>query len=95
VTSIRLASLARASLAITTVTARDRPAPNGLIPLTLSEIRHLYDTLAVVPAADIPHVLRFSHWRGRRQYRATFLAAHARKVPFSRSHATKGPLTTS
>jgi SRSO17 transposase len=63
-----LVLLAHAFLAITTVTARARPVPAGLIPLTLNEIRHLYNNLVVTPAADIPHILRCSHWRRRHQY---------------------------
>jgi SRSO17 transposase len=65
-----LVLLAHAFLAITTVTARARPTPTGLIPLTLNEIRHLYNNLVVTPATDIPHILRCSHWRRRHQYRA-------------------------
>jgi len=65
-----LVLLAHAFLAITTVTARARPAPTGLIPLTLNEIRHLYNKLVITPAPDIPHILRCSHWRRRHQYRA-------------------------
>jgi SRSO17 transposase len=65
-----LVLLAHAFLAIVTVTARARPAPNGLIPLTLNEIRHLYNALVLTPAADIRHVLHCSHWRRRHQYRA-------------------------
>lgn len=41
--------LAHVFLTIVTVTARARPAPNGLIPLTLNEIRHLYNALVVTP----------------------------------------------
>lgn len=65
-----LVLLAHVFLAIVTVTARARPAPTGLIPLTLNEIRHLYNALVVTPAADILHVLRCSYWRRRHQYRA-------------------------
>jgi hypothetical protein len=65
-----LVLLAHLFLAITTVTARASPAPTGLIPLTLNEIRHLYNALVVTPAADIRRVLRCSHWRRRHQYRA-------------------------
>jgi SRSO17 transposase len=65
-----LVLLAHAFLAIVTVTARVRPAPTGLIPLTLNETRHLYNTLVVARATDIPHALRWSLWRRRHQYRA-------------------------
>lgn len=33
-----------------TVTTRASPAPAGLIPLTLNEIRHLYNALMLTPA---------------------------------------------
>jgi SRSO17 transposase len=65
-----LVLLAHAFLATVTVTARSQPAPTGLIPLTLNEIRHIYDKLALASAADIPHVLHWSRWRRRHQYRA-------------------------
>jgi SRSO17 transposase len=65
-----LVLLAHAFLAIVTVTARARPTPTGLIPLTLNEIRYLYNALVVSPAADIQHILRSSYWRRRHQYRA-------------------------
>jgi len=65
-----LVLLAHAFLTITTVTARSRPTPTGLIPLTLNEICHLYNELVVTPATDIRHILRCSHWRRQHQYRA-------------------------
>jgi SRSO17 transposase len=65
-----LVLLAHAFLAIVTVTARSKPCPAGLIPLTLNEIRHLYNAFVVTPAANILHVLRWSLWRRRHQYRA-------------------------
>lgn len=65
-----LVLLAHVFLAIVTVTARARPAADGLIPLTLNEIRHLYNALVLTPATDIRHVLHCSHWRRRHQYRA-------------------------
>jgi SRSO17 transposase len=65
-----LVLLAHLFLAVTTVTARASPAPAGLIPLTLNEIRHLYNALVLAPTANIGHVLRCSYWRRRHQYRA-------------------------
>lgn len=62
--------LAHVFLATVTVTARSRPSPTGLVPLTLNEIRHLYYTLVIAPATDILHSLRWSRWRRRHQYRA-------------------------
>jgi hypothetical protein len=65
-----LVLLARAFLAAVTVTARAKPIQTGLIPLSLNEIRHLYDRLALASAADIPHILHWSRWRRRLQHRA-------------------------
>lgn len=65
-----LVLLAHLFLAVTTVTARASPTPAGLIPLTLNEIRHLYNALVLTPAANIRHVLRCSYWRRRHQCRA-------------------------
>jgi SRSO17 transposase len=65
-----LVLLAHLFLAITTVTARASPAPPGLIPLTLNEIRHLYNALVITTAVDVRHVLRCSRWRRQHQYRA-------------------------
>jgi SRSO17 transposase len=65
-----LVLLAHAFLAIVTVTARARPSPTGLIPLTLNEIRHLYNALVVTPAVNIRHILHCSYWRRHHQYRA-------------------------
>lgn len=65
-----LAMLAHAFLACTAATERrDRPAPNGLIPMTGNEIQHLFAAL-IRPAHDLAHRLRWSHWRRRHQARA-------------------------
>lgn len=65
-----LVLLAHLFLAITAVTARASPAPAELVPLTLNEIRHLYNALVLSPATSFRHVLRCSYWRRRHQYRA-------------------------
>jgi SRSO17 transposase len=65
-----LVLLAHAFLVTVTVAARSQPAPTGLIPLTLNEICHLYNKLALASTADIPHVLHWSCWRRRHQHRA-------------------------
>jgi len=65
-----LVLLAHAFLAAVTVTARTKPTPTRLIPLTLNEIRHLYNRLALASPTDIPHSLRWSRWRREHQYRA-------------------------
>jgi hypothetical protein len=55
---------------MTTVQARARPAPDGLIPLTLNEVRHLFAALVIDPVRATGHVLRCSDWRRRHEYRA-------------------------
>ncbi|MEU8927380.1 IS701 family transposase [Kitasatospora sp. NPDC048545] len=67
---VTLAMLAHAFLAVTAATERrDRPAPDGLIPLTGNEIQHLFAAL-ISPVHDLAHRLRWSHWRRRHQARA-------------------------
>ncbi|MEV7537015.1 IS701 family transposase [Streptomyces hydrogenans] len=67
---VTLAMLAHAFLAVTAATERrDRPAPDGLIPLTGNEIQHLFATL-IGPVHGLAHRLRWSHWRRRHQARA-------------------------
>ncbi|WP_123747766.1 IS701 family transposase [Saccharothrix texasensis] len=65
-----LVLLAHLFLAITTAAERAVPAPAGLIPLTLNEIRHLFIRL-VIKHVDRPRdCLHWSWWRRRHQYRA-------------------------
>ncbi|MFI8221203.1 IS701 family transposase [Streptomyces sp. NPDC085932] len=65
-----LAMLAHAFLVCTAAAERrDRPAPDGLIPITGNEIQHLFATL-IRPDHDLAHRLRWSHWRRRHQARA-------------------------
>ncbi|MBM9624068.1 IS701 family transposase [Streptomyces zhihengii] len=67
---VTLAMLAHAFLAVTAAAERhDRPAHDGLIPLTGNEIQHLFAVL-VSPVHDLAHRLRWSHWRRRHQARA-------------------------
>jgi hypothetical protein len=67
---VTLAMLAHAFLAVTAATERrDRPAPDGLIPLTGNEIQHLFAAL-ISPVHDLAHRLRWSHWRRWHQARA-------------------------
>ncbi|MER7694473.1 IS701 family transposase [Streptomyces sp. NPDC097610] len=67
---VTLATLAHAFLAVTAATERhDRPAPDGLIPLSSNEIQHLFAAL-ISPVHDLAHRLRWSHWRRRHQARA-------------------------
>ena len=65
-----LAMLAHAFLAVTAATEHARaPAPAGLIPLTASEIRHLFTTMTTT-VRHAAHRLHWSHWRRRHQHRA-------------------------
>lgn len=65
-----LAMLARAFLAVTAAAERrDRPAPDGLIPLTGNEIQHLFAAL-ISPVHNLAHRLRWSQWRRRHQARS-------------------------
>ncbi|MDH6711105.1 SRSO17 transposase [Kitasatospora sp. MAA19] len=74
---VTLAMLAHAFLAVTAATERrDRPAPDGLIPLTGNEIQHLFAAL-ISPLHDLAHRLRWSRWRRRHQARAR--ASHYRR----------------
>ncbi|MFG2304523.1 IS701 family transposase [Actinacidiphila glaucinigra] len=67
---VTLAMLAHAFLAVTAATERrDRPTPDGLIPLTGNEIQHLFAAL-ISPVHDLAHRLRWSHWRRQHQARA-------------------------
>jgi SRSO17 transposase len=66
-----LAMLAHAFLVVAALTERTRhPPPSGLIGLTCNEVQHLFATLAVRPAGDLGHRLRWSVWRRRHQARA-------------------------
>jgi SRSO17 transposase len=65
-----LVMLAHAFLAATTAHARDTAPPEGLIPLTRNEIRHLYYKLVLEPARTVIDIVGWSTWRRRHQYRA-------------------------
>lgn len=68
---VTLAMLAHAFLAAATAHERaQQPAPDGLIPLTCSEIQHLFTTLVAQPIHTAGHRLRWSAWRRRHQARA-------------------------
>lgn len=66
-----LAMLAHAFLAVMTAAARaETPSPQGLIPLTANEIRHLFTQLVNHTQHGIRHLLHWSRWRRRHQARA-------------------------
>jgi hypothetical protein len=73
-----LAMLAYAFLAVTTATAHDTQPADGLIPITVNEVRHLLVQVAI-PRPEPPpgFVLAWSWWRRRHQARAQ--ASHYRR----------------
>lgn len=73
-----LAMLAHAFLSVTAATERARnPAPDGLIALTVNEIRGLFTRLLPRIAPPATHILRWSRWRRRHQ--AVARACHYRR----------------
>jgi SRSO17 transposase len=73
-----LAMLAYAFLAVTTAQTHDTPPADGLIPLTVNEVRHLLVHLAMPrPTPPAAFVLAWSTWRRRHQARAQ--ASHYRR----------------
>jgi SRSO17 transposase len=73
-----LAMLAHAFLAITAAREQARAAPSdGLIPLTVNEIRRLFTGLLTRPSQTKTDVLNWSRWRRRHQ--AIALACHYRR----------------
>ncbi|WP_035957680.1 IS701 family transposase [Parafrankia sp. EUN1f] len=72
-----LAMLAHAFLAVTTARAHDTEPADGLIPLTVNEVRHLIIQLAMPrPAPAAGFVLAWSRWRRRHQARAQISHYH-------------------
>ena len=68
----RWTTLAMLASAFRTAAERSRqPPPDGMIPLTSSEIHHLLNVLPDHPGRDISHRLRWSTWRRRHQHRAS------------------------
>lgn len=65
-----LVLLAHLFLAVVTADERVRPAPAGLIPLTLNEIRHLFVRLVIDTVVDVVDCLHWSWWRRGHQFRA-------------------------
>ena len=74
-----LAMLAHAFLAVLAAAERTRqPPPDGMIPLTSSEIHHLLNVLPGQPPRGIRHRLRWSAWRRAHQHRARTSHYHKR-----------------
>lgn len=66
-----LAIAAHAFLAAATkITRQARPAPPGLIPLTLNELRQLFNIMIIEPGRRAVDQLGWSIWRRRHQYQA-------------------------
>jgi hypothetical protein len=73
-----LSMLAMAFLAVTTANQRDNtPAPQQLIPLTLNEIRHLFDKLVLARSATADTIWAWSLWR--RKHQSTARTCHYRR----------------
>jgi len=73
-----LAMLAMAFLAVTTATQkRQHASPEELIPITVNELRRLFDALVVGRTATIEHILEWSNWR--RKHQATSRRCHYRR----------------
>jgi SRSO17 transposase len=73
-----LAMLALAFLAVTAANERDNtPAPQGLIPFTLNEIRRLFDKLILARTATEDTIWAWSLWR--RKHQATARTCHYRR----------------
>jgi SRSO17 transposase len=65
-----MAMLASAFLAVLAAADRRHPPPDGMIPLTTSEIHHLLSVLTPAPARSPRHRLHWSAWRRAHQHRA-------------------------
>ena len=75
---VTLAMLAHAFLTVMTAAERAaKPAPVGLIPITVNELRRLFDALLLRPNHNPERLHRWSIWRRRHQARAR--ASHYRR----------------
>jgi hypothetical protein len=70
--------LAMAFLAVTTATQRQRDTTSDeLIPITVNELRRLFDALVLGKTATLEHILKWSNWR--RKHQATARRCHYRR----------------
>ena len=70
--------LAHAFLTVMTAAERAaKPTPVGLIPITVNELRRLFDALLLRPNHSPERLHRWSIWRRRHQARAR--ASHYRR----------------
>ena len=75
---VTLAMLAHAFLTVITAEERAaRPAPDGLIPITVNELQRLFDALLLRPNHTPQRLNQWSLWRRRHQARAR--ACHYRQ----------------
>jgi SRSO17 transposase len=75
---ITLAILAHAVLAI--LQARGEKTPDGQVPISVPELRHLFTRLLFRGWNGVEHLLHWSRWRGQHQFHA--LRCHDRKRGF-------------
>jgi hypothetical protein len=63
-----LAMLAMAFLAVTTAAQREtNQCPDDLLPITVNELRRLFDALVIGKTATVEHILDWSRWRRKHQ----------------------------
>jgi SRSO17 transposase len=73
-----LAMLAMAFLAVTTAAQRQQDTPSDdLIPITVNELRRLFDALVLGKTATVEHILKWSNWR--RKHQATARRCHYKR----------------
>ena len=73
-----LAMLAMAFLAVTTAAQRQQDTTSDdRIPITVNELRRLFDALVLGRIATVEHILKWSDWR--RKHQATARRCHYRR----------------
>jgi len=76
---VTLAMAAMAFLAVVTAAEHDQSPHTGeLIPLTLNELRHLFDALTAGAIATTARLISWSIWRRKHQYQARLSHYHRR-----------------
>jgi len=78
---VTLSMLAMAFLAVTTAAEKEQLSQPALIPLTLNELRRLFDALVIGRTATHEQILRWSTWRRNTQYRAKICHYRRRSQP--------------
>jgi len=66
---------------VTTTAEKEHPPQPALIPLTLNELRRLFDALVIGHTANREQILRWSTWRRKTQYRAKICHYRRRSQP--------------